>query len=490
MTDYLQNRDVKTWLNIERVIGFGFFLFYMMGKLNYYLADSLLHSYFIILAVIVVSFSLYFFRLHDGKEIKILAAFWLWFTISRILGGDVMLNQYGVLLLSLAVCFSLTGLGMRSSSAERNRDLSVLSIAVCAFYFIMGVICLYGMFLRKPVLNPITNSYIVYSAPDRFIRMGLFEVHSNITAAMFMIPVFLLMHQMAYRKKTCITILAVPMIIVYLLCIGLTYSRNGMICTSLGVALFVSLLFFRSLKNVRMRYRIAVVFLSVIVIVPLGYKTIEYSVKLFGQGSAAWFEIHQIYSHPTEQIPDVPDDEDTGITSTMQQEESASVDTKTLFEDKRDFARDARTLTARTPLFRSAFLALKEEPIRILIGENDDEKMLYYANNVVQTEQHFAHMHNFLLQTLMVTGLPGLLLVLWFCIRLAICCVHVFFQRQNHLADTVLVIPIACYLLFFQLESGLFTDVTVVTLFFFLVAGYVIRINDSASAESAQCETV
>ena len=66
MTDYLQNRDAKTWLNIERVIGFGFFLFYMMGKLNYYLADSLLHSYFIILAVIVVSFSLYFFRLHDG----------------------------------------------------------------------------------------------------------------------------------------------------------------------------------------------------------------------------------------------------------------------------------------------------------------------------------------------------------------------------------------------------------------------------------------
>ena len=478
MIDHLKNTDAEKWLNIERIIEMLVFLFYMIGKLNYYLADSLLHSYFIVLAVIVVSFSLYFYRLQDGKEIRILALFWLWFAISRILGGDVMLDQYGVLLLSLAVCFAFTGIGMRSSHEECNRDLSVLNIAVCGFYFVMGLICLYGMFLRKPILNPITNSYIVYSAPDRFTRMGLFEIHSNMTAAMFMIPIFLLIHQVAYRKRIGITILAVPAIVVYLLCIGLTYSRNGMICTSLGIALFVSLLLLRSIKSGKMLYRIATVFLSVIVIVPLGYKTIEYSVKLFGQGSAAWIETHQHFSQQKEPNPDASGKEkaETGV-KVQPDEEQANLNVETLFEDKRDFSKDARTLTARTPLFRSAFIALKEEPIRILIGENDDEKMLYYANSIVQTEQHFAHMHNFLLQTLMVTGLPGLLLVLWFCICLVIRCWQLFFSKQTSLSDKVLVIPMACYLLFFQLESGLFTDVTVVTIFFFLIAGYVLAIN-------------
>ena len=45
---------------------------------------------------------------------------------------------------------------------------------------------------------------------------------------------------------------------------------------------------------------------------------------------------------------------------------------------------------------------LREEPIRMLIGSGDMEDMLYYANNVVQTSQHFEHMHNFLLQVLIL----------------------------------------------------------------------------------------
>ncbi len=485
MTECLQNSDKQSWSRIERIICLLFFSLYMVGKLNYYLADSLLHSYYVVLSVVVVSFDLYFYRLQEGKEIRILVAFWLWFTISRILGGDVVLKQYGVLLLSLAVCFIFTGLGMHSSYEERNRDILILSWVVCTFYFVMGLICLYGMFLRKPVLNPITeDSYIVYSTPDKFIRMGLFEIHSNMTAAMFMIPIFLLLHRVTCKGKNCSLILALPLFIVYLLCIGLTYSRSGMICTSLGIALFVSLLILRSLNNSKKIYKIAVVLLTVIVIVPCGYKTIELSVKVFGQGSAAWLENHKDRNEQTESISNSAFSSESVKPSMEVQrgEELADTEIETLFEDKRDFAKDARTLTARTPLFRSAFLALREEPIRILIGENDDEKMLYYANNVVQTEQHFVHMHNFLLQTLMVTGGAGLLLVFWFCVYLVIHSFQLFFSKQSSLSDRTLVIPIVSYLIFFQIESGLFTDVTVVSLFFFLLAGYVIGVNNSIEA--------
>ena len=241
MTDCMQNKDAEVWQRIMRVLCLFIFLFFMAEKLNYYLADSFLHSYYIVLAVVMVSFSLYFYRFQEGKELKILAAYWLWFAVSRILGGDVALEQYGVLLLSLAICFAFTGLGIRSSAEERNRDMTILCIASCVFYFVMGLICLYGMFLRKPVLNPITETYIVYSDPSRFIRMGLFESHSNTTAAMFMVPIFLLLHQLVMRKQIGLTIMAVPALLVYILCIGLTYSRNGMICTSLGFALLVIL---------------------------------------------------------------------------------------------------------------------------------------------------------------------------------------------------------------------------------------------------------
>ena len=474
MIEQLQNKDAEKWLVVERIICFAIFLFYMVGKLNYYLFDSILHSYCVVIFTVLSAFCLYFYRLQEGRDFRILALFWLWYTVSRILGGDVVLKQYGILLLSLAACFLFTGVGIISTPAQRENDMKWFCISIIIFSFIMGLICLYGMFLRKSVLNPITGSFIVVSSHERFVRMGLFEMHSNLTAAFFMMPVFAVLYELSSCKNWKAFLILSPAFLVFLLCIGLTYSRNGMICTALGVALYIGLGVFRSLKTTKNFYRIAAVILVLLIVVPLGYKTIGSSVTLFGKASASYLE-HSLNSKQQDQDIEALDNGNEKKESTEDDIEKSSENV--LFEDKRSFVKDARTLTARTPLFRSVFLALKEEPIRILIGENDDEKMLYYANNVVQTSQHFVHMHNFFLQTLMVTGLLGLLLVAWFCIRLVFHCARVFFNEKKCFQDQMFVLPVICYLLFFQLESGLFTDVTTVTIFFFLMSGYVIAVD-------------
>ena len=158
--------------------------------------------------------------------------------------------------------------------------------------------------------------------------------------------------------------------------------------------------------------------------------------------------------------------------SSEEKTETAAADEDS-FEDNRNIGKELRTLNNRMYLYKAVIVSFREEPLRMLIGSGDAEDMLYYANYVVQTSQHYEHMHNFLLQVLMMTGIPGFLLVLAFCVLLVIRMVRLFFSDANGKAEKTLVIPAAGLLIHFMLETGLFTSVDVRGLFFFLMAGFI-----------------
>ena len=152
------------------------------------------------------------------------------------------------------------------------------------------------------------------------------------------------------------------------------------------------------------------------------------------------------------------------------------------FSDNRDLGADISNLSERRQIYASFLPSLKLSPRRIFVGCFSD-KLMSIPNLFVDFPVPFMHMHNFLLETFMLTGLLGFLLVVFFCLRLVIRMLHLFFttDRRVSLADKVLTIPLAGTLLYGMFEVVIFTACSdkraptdIRELSFFIIAGMVL----------------
>ena len=84
------------------------------------------------------------------------------------------------------------------------------------------------------------------------------------------------------------------------------------------------------------------------------------------------------------------------------------------------------------------------------------------------------NLHNSLLQILMTTGLPGLLIAMAFLMLMLCKGLHSLFFSEFYLDDRMLILPVLTVLPRIMLEAYLFTSTNIRTLFFFLMCGMVI----------------
>ena len=150
------------------------------------------------------------------------------------------------------------------------------------------------------------------------------------------------------------------------------------------------------------------------------------------------------------------------------------------FQDRRDLTESVSDASGRMDIYASTIPTFRTEPRRLLIGS--------YSFKMMELPQQFMvypffHMHNLWLQVLMLTGLPGFLLVLAFCILLIWRMLRLFFS-QNPAADIavkILTFPLAGVMIYGMFETILFTqcaddraNTDFRELFFFLLAGIVL----------------
>ena len=88
------------------------------------------------------------------------------------------------------------------------------------------------------------------------------------------------------------------------------------------------------------------------------------------------------------------------------------------FTDQRRLAGNV-TLTGRTDIWKSIIPCVREKPSILLYGQPSKE-IMPLANKYIQSAAYKPHMHNMLAQCFMLTGLPGFLLVLGWCVLLLI----------------------------------------------------------------------
>jgi len=147
------------------------------------------------------------------------------------------------------------------------------------------------------------------------------------------------------------------------------------------------------------------------------------------------------------------------------------------FEDRRDLKTSIANVSNRGEIYASVVPTFKAEPLRLLVGK--------YSSKLMDVPRLFLsypyyHMHNFLLQTLLLAGLPGMLLALAFTVMMVIRMLKLFFSRlpDVSMAIKMLTLPLSGIFVYGMFEIILFTasaDERAITDFrelcFFLLAG-------------------
>ena len=87
------------------------------------------------------------------------------------------------------------------------------------------------------------------------------------------------------------------------------------------------------------------------------------------------------------------------------------------------------------------------------------------------------HWHNSLLQTLMLTGIPGFLAAAAFLVLVVSAGVRTFFSGKAPLYRRLLVLPVAGLFLQGMLESYLFCQVELPFYFFLVLSGYLLAFD-------------
>lgn len=461
--------------------------FYMLWPVNFYLAESLKKSYYMVVVPLLVGGVLYFRRLRDGLEFKLLVGYVLWFWLSRVLNGSPALDKDFQLTFDLTLMLPFFALGPALSPKERRRFLDWLSAVVGGFYFLLGLICLTAFLQQRLYINPITEQNIGIGMDSAFNRINIFDIHANVTGCWFLTALFLMIYEFfACRKKLWRIPIVLAALVDYLM-IAVTYSRGVQVSAALAFGLLAVLLL-KELKRLKGVFRILLL-LAGFAVCFLG------SYKLFGVSADGlnYLSNRIAYQENVEEAPSTlaaGEEAEAGVPSAdagllpLPQTEDAQPKWETT--DPRAWNGSVNAFSSgRLDIWKSALKAIADEPDILLRGKLSESVT---AGTQAYLPFVLAHLHNSPLQVLMTTGLPGFLLAAGMLLVLLVRCAKLLFSPSQKwtLAERSLALPVAAILLHFMVEAGLFTTCDFRTLSYFLLCGMALGTYRQAErAESA-----
>ena len=494
----MMEKTEKLHINIKTawtLTVFVLFCFYMFWPVNFYLAESVKATYYMIVVPLLVGGVLYFRRLRDGLEYRFLVGFWLWFCLTRIINGNPTLKYDFQFVFDLALMLPFLAQGLSQTRDERRIFLDSLSAAVGGYHFAVGLIALSAFLRRTIIINPITEGSLGIIAEYDYARINIFDTHANVTGYWFLMALFLMIYEFfACRKK----LWRIPILLsaaVDLIVIAITYSRSVRVSMALALALMTAVLLYTWLHK-KSRLLCGVV-------VTVGMLAVAWAAF---EGSALCADVMATLSYEisgtrplaeTVQQAELPEDDglaEAGETAGSGRDPHAIVTTLSIragemkaspmeLSSKGLVHSDPRPKTgtldelssARLQIWRSAFQAIGVDPSILWKGQLVKDTMTV-ANTFSDPEAtggEPAHFHNSLIQVLMTTGIPGLLFAGGFLVLLVFHSLRLLFSSESSvsLETRMLALPVIASLPHFMLEAALFTTCDVRTLFFFLMCG-------------------
>jgi O-antigen ligase len=152
-----------------------------------------------------------------------------------------------------------------------------------------------------------------------------------------------------------------------------------------------------------------------------------------------------------------------------------------IFNSTRDIWYGSDTLSSRTEIWSSIFDIVKEIPQTLIYGLPIN-KSTGVINSFVDLSDTISNLHNGYLQTLIIAGLPGFLMVIAFCIYLLIAFYRLMIAnittKENDISVKFMIIIPVCCLVMNTVESLIFfnpVQADILNLIFALFSGYIIE---------------
>ena len=315
-------------------------------------------------------------------------------------------------------------------------------------------------------------------------RLNLWDLHPNVTAAIFVAGFGMSLCGVSLaRRWPAKTVYAVAAVSLFAAA-SLTISRTAMIAASLEAAGFVFLLIAGRLPSKRKALCVVLALLLACGTAYGAYKGYEAIVS--GVASASQALQHaaettlptpqpELSSADTTEEPASPAADSIPAVSQTEDSSPANSAGEGIVPQNRELTQDLLTLTGRTnDIYGAALPVLKQRPSILLTGSLDGETIGIATR---MAGRPLYHWHNSLLQTLMLTGIPGFLAAAAFLVLVVIAGVRTFFSGKAPLYRRLLVLPVAGLCLQGMLESYLFCQVELPFYFFLVLSGYLLAFD-------------
>lgn len=415
----------------------------LVGLLTYERVHALMQSYGAALVFSMIGISLYRADFRTDRIYWVGLAFTAWYMLTRVLNGDHYLqysyNQYRVVCMTATYSLAFP-LAAMLGDEEKRRALDRIAVVLTAA---LAAVCWLGVIaaLRGEVITiPFFESEFGIMEDG---RLWVLSQHPNFTAAASLCGLFMLIYLVVSHWKPWVLIPAAVAGAGLFMALPLSDSRTGMIAFLLGAVIAVAVGFQRLPIPAKWRRIVEIACLVLMVAV----------VAVAGFGAAVKV-----------------------VSTTNDGEQVIS---------QRSLLNDLSTLTGRTGVYGAVPATFAQHPFAIFKGFDELEMMAAVNKNV---GIWYNHMHNSFLQTLMLTGVPGLLAALWLTWRIASATVRVLFARGGEVSSAQKLLVLLPVALFVQgmLEHYLFVDsYSILNFLFFLFSGYVVQLSRRVSWKQA-----
>lgn len=446
------------------------FLYHMLWQVNFYLCQSLRETYFNAAVPVLVAGTLYFRRLKGGAEYRLVLAYWLWLVLSRFLHGDLALTADYRLVLELSLMLPFFALGLTLDRPARRRLLNWVSVAAGAYYFILGVLCMVAFVLRTEFVNPITGGLLGIKYADGFERINILDINVCATACWFMFAFFLMVYQFFACKNKWLRIPIVIAGLSHYAAIAMTYTRSVKLSLSIGIGLLAMLLVYTYAKNKGKGLMALLMAAALLICAPLCYK--GFDLVTGGLGELSRTVMADKAQQEPQPAPVAQASQARPLSMTVLSAEETAPEAPDIFDDPRGWDGDLNSFSSnRIEVYKSAFESIRRNLSILWRGTLSGDTMTI-ANEIMApyTQPHF---HNFLIQALMLTGIPGLLLIVALCVLLVVKSARFFFSREEKadLGAKTLILPVLAMLCYSMLEACIFSANEIRSLSFYLICG-------------------
>lgn len=440
--------------------------------------DMFLHNVYVY--GIAAQFALIVFCLFTVKNnsfaLKTMITFFVWFLISRPLLGDMDLRESILLLVPAALNISIMCYAASLAEKQRRILLYVLAAAMCIFYCGVCLGVLYVAITRTRTFLPFYIE-IIMKEEGGLHYVDLRASHRNLTAQWYCLC-FCLAAILAYlsKKKLVKAFWGVTMVVFYAT-VAISLSRISMLALALSMGMMAAIILIKKFPNKKITVHVALALVAVIVVTPVVYKSYNLVGTAIEKISLAVTPIVETTDDANDNTSDVEDDVlvPEQVTEGAPKKVTISED-DSMFTETRD-KENTMMLGGRVLVWRSIARVIRYEPWRLRYGSLTDDYVSTINTVISQTDPSAVvpNTHNFFIETLMMTGLPGFILVCVFALLLVVRMIKVFFAPNADTFAKLLTVPLTAALLKSMGEATLiwhdrvYNDIT--NYIFFLVAG-------------------